>query len=70
MFLLFLVKGESESSQEVESKEEEEEASAEPRTERKMRILLILMKVGKKLILNPNTYATFLGLIWSCIHFK
>ncbi|XP_061355832.1 auxin efflux carrier component 8-like [Gastrolobium bilobum] len=60
--------GEMETSQEVQSKEEEEEA--EHRLERKMRILLILMTVGKKLIRNPNTYATFIGLIWACIHFR
>ncbi|KAJ1386888.1 Membrane transport protein [Sesbania bispinosa] len=59
--------GEREASQELESKEEEE---AEPRARRKMRILLILMEVGKKLIRNPNTYATFIGLIWSSIHFR
>lgn len=66
----FLLKGESETSQEVQSKEEEEEEAEPPRTERKMRILVILMKVGKKLIMNPNTYATFIGLIWASIHFR
>lgn len=64
----FLLKGEVETSQEVQSKEEEEEA--EPRTDRKMKILLILMTVGKKLLRNPNTYATFIGLIWASIHFR
>ncbi|WJX70471.1 May act as a component of the auxin efflux carrier, variant 2 [Trifolium repens] len=59
--------GESENSIEVQSKEEE---VGETRPERKMRILIILMKVGKKLIMNPNTYATFIGLIWSSIHFR
>ncbi|XP_057443552.1 probable auxin efflux carrier component 1b isoform X2 [Lotus japonicus] len=59
--------GESETSQELQSKEEEE---AEHRPGRKLRILLILTKVGKKLIKNPNTYATFIGLIWSSIHFR
>ncbi|TKY50293.1 putative auxin efflux carrier component 5 [Spatholobus suberectus] len=59
--------GESETSLEIQSKEEEE---AEHRTQRKTRILLILMKVGNKLIINPNTYATFVGLIWASIHFR
>ncbi|XP_027358401.1 probable auxin efflux carrier component 8 isoform X2 [Abrus precatorius] len=58
----------TETSQEVESKEGEE--GTEPRTQRKMRILIILIKVGKKLIINPNTYATFIGLIWASIHFR
>ncbi|CAL5185841.1 unnamed protein product [Lathyrus oleraceus] len=59
--------GESESSIEVQSKEEEE---VETKPEKKMRVMLILMKVGKKLIMNPNTYATFIGLIWASIHFR
>lgn len=60
--------GDSESSVEVQSKEEEERRETRP--ERKTRILIILMKVGKKLIMNPNTYATFIGLIWASIHFR
>ncbi|XP_047161968.1 auxin efflux carrier component 8-like [Vigna umbellata] len=59
--------GESETSQEIQSKEEEEE---EHRTQSKTRMLIILMKVGNKLIINPNTYATFIGLIWASIHFR
>ncbi|KAJ6342777.1 hypothetical protein OIU78_010652 [Salix suchowensis] len=31
---------------------------------------LIAMMVGRKLIRNPNTYASFLGLIWSLISFR
>ncbi|ESW23196.1 hypothetical protein PHAVU_004G026500 [Phaseolus vulgaris] len=58
--------GESETSQEIQSKEEEEEH----RTQSKTRMLLILMKVGNKLTINPNTYATFIGLIWASIHFR
>nr|AGJ95066.1 PIN11b [Glycine max] len=65
----FLLKGESETSLEIQSKEEEEE-EAEHRTQSKTRMLLILMKVGNKLIINPNTYATFIGLIWASIHFR
>lgn len=63
-----MLKGDSESSVEVQSKEEDE--GRETRPERKTRILIILMKVGKKLIMNPNTYATFIGLIWASIHFR
>lgn len=63
----FLHEGESETSQEIQSKEEEEE---EHRTQSKTRMLIILMKVGNKLIINPNTYATFIGLIWASIHFR
>ncbi|XP_014506643.1 auxin efflux carrier component 8 [Vigna radiata var. radiata] len=59
--------GESDTSQEIQSKEEEEE---EHRTQSKTRMLIILMKVGNKLIINPNTYATFIGLIWASIHFR
>ncbi|XP_027187533.1 auxin efflux carrier component 8-like isoform X2 [Cicer arietinum] len=62
--------GESETSLEVQSKEDEGEERGETRSQRKMRILIILMKVGKKLIMNPNTYATFIGLIWASIHFR
>lgn len=62
-----MLKGDSESSVEVQSKEDE---GRETRPERKTRILIILMKVGKKLIMNPNTYATFIGLIWASIHFR
>ncbi|XP_058778790.1 auxin efflux carrier component 8-like isoform X2 [Vicia villosa] len=58
--------GESESSIEVQPKEDE----VETKPENKMRVMLILMKVGKKLIMNPNTYATFIGLIWASIHFR
>jgi len=68
VFFLIMLKGDSESSVEVQSKEEEEGREARP--ERKTRILIILMKVGKKLIMNPNTYATFIGLIWASIHFR
>ncbi|MED6144747.1 May act as a component of the auxin efflux carrier [Stylosanthes scabra] len=66
--------GETETtSQEVQSKEEEEEereAIAIIRTKRKMKILLILITVWKKLIRNPNTFATLIGLIWSTIQFR
>ncbi|OIW06704.1 hypothetical protein TanjilG_04098 [Lupinus angustifolius] len=62
--------GEMERSQEVESKEEEEEESEHRRTDMKVKILLIFMTVGKKLLKNPNTYGTLIGLIWASIHFR
>ncbi|KAG6398294.1 hypothetical protein SASPL_139750 [Salvia splendens] len=37
---------------------------------RKRNIKIIISTVGKKLIRNPNTYATFVGIIWACIHFR
>ncbi|KAE9590380.1 putative membrane transport protein [Lupinus albus] len=57
---------EMESSEEVESKEEEEHR----RTDSKVKIFVIVMIVGKKLMRNPNTYATLIGLIWASIHFR
>ncbi|KAL1322672.1 auxin efflux carrier component 8-like isoform X2 [Arachis ipaensis] len=65
---------ETETSHEVvvqSKEEEEEEEKREPiRTKRKMKILLILITVWKKLIRNPNTFATLIGLIWSTIQFR
>ncbi|KAG5008103.1 hypothetical protein AAZX31_09G220100 [Glycine max] len=59
--------GETDTGREVQSKGEED---AEPRIKRKRKVLLILVTVGKKLIKNPNTYATLLGFIWSSIKFR
>ncbi|KAK7374496.1 hypothetical protein VNO80_07926 [Phaseolus coccineus] len=59
--------GETDRDREVQSKGEED---ADPRTKRKLKVLPILAKVGKKLIKNPNTYATLMGFIWSSIHFR
>ncbi|KAF9604226.1 hypothetical protein IFM89_004932, partial [Coptis chinensis] len=51
----------------TQSKErEEEEKDRSPRVNTK----LILLTVGRKLISNPNTYATLLGIIWSMISFR
>lgn len=38
--------------------------------QKKRNIKIILSTVGKKLIRNPNTYATFIGITWACIHFR
>ncbi|XP_059451457.1 probable auxin efflux carrier component 8 isoform X2 [Corylus avellana] len=62
------VSHETEAPQEAQTKEEEEELRT--RTTKKIKTMLILLTVGKKLIRNPNTHATFLGLIWASIHFK
>ncbi|KAL1291465.1 hypothetical protein HN51_059981 [Arachis hypogaea] len=64
--------GETENSQELQPKEEEEEdeEAAPAGRDRKKKIMLILMTVGRELITNPNTHATLIGLIWSCIHFR
>ncbi|KAK4603966.1 hypothetical protein RGQ29_012468 [Quercus rubra] len=59
-----------EAPQEAQTKEEEEEVRNGSRTSRKVKTLSILLNVGKKLIRNPNTHATLMGLIWGSIHFK
>nr|KYP69281.1 Putative auxin efflux carrier component 5 [Cajanus cajan] len=58
---------ETETAHEVQAKREEDN---EPRTKRRMKVLPILLTVGKKLIRNPNTYATLMGFIWSSIRFR
>ncbi|CAK8540609.1 unnamed protein product [Lathyrus sativus] len=62
--------GESETASEIQSKGEEEEDEEPAGTKRKTKIYHILVTVGKKLIRNPNTYASLLGIIWSSIHFR
>ncbi|KAA8548011.1 hypothetical protein F0562_004440 [Nyssa sinensis] len=59
--------GDLEAPQEVQPKEGEE---AQIRTARKTKIMLILLTVGRKLISNPNTHATVLGLVWASISFR
>ncbi|KAJ4707503.1 Auxin efflux carrier component [Melia azedarach] len=56
-------------AQESQSKEGSGE-EAQSRTERKVKTVLILLTVGRKLMTNPNTHATLLGLIWSSVHFR
>ncbi|XP_058739239.1 auxin efflux carrier component 8-like [Vicia villosa] len=62
--------GESETASETQSKREEEEDEERVGTKREMKIYPILVTVGKKLIRNPNTFASLLGIIWSSIHFR
>ncbi|GAU16461.1 hypothetical protein TSUD_166930 [Trifolium subterraneum] len=61
--------GESETpTSETQLKREEDEEQVE--TKRKMKIFPILVTVGKKLIRNPNTFASLTGIIWSSIQFR
>uniref|UniRef100_A0A6M2EN62 Auxin efflux carrier component n=1 Tax=Populus davidiana TaxID=266767 RepID=A0A6M2EN62_9ROSI len=59
--------GDREDLQESQYKEGEDVQS---RTTRKGKAMLILLTVGKKLISNPNFYATMVALIWASIHFR
>ncbi|KAL3629315.1 May act as a component of the auxin efflux carrier [Castilleja foliolosa] len=40
------------------------------KNQRKRNIKIVFSTVGKKLMRNPNTYATLAGLIWASIHFR
>ncbi|KAL9427382.1 hypothetical protein AB3S75_029555 [Citrus x aurantiifolia] len=51
-----------------QAKEGEEEA--QNRTATRVRTTHILLTVARKLIINPNTHATLLGLIWASIEFR
>ncbi|XP_022751911.1 auxin efflux carrier component 8-like isoform X1 [Durio zibethinus] len=59
--------GDQEAPEEAQGKEEGEEAHTRPR---KSKTMLIFLTVGKKLMANPNTHATLLGLIWASIRFR
>ncbi|KAL0554944.1 hypothetical protein IC582_008874 [Cucumis melo] len=59
---------EIEITQEGRAKEEIEEAR--DRNGRSLKTKSILLTVARKLIINPNTHATILGLIWSSIRFR
>ncbi|XP_031287318.1 auxin efflux carrier component 8 isoform X3 [Pistacia vera] len=60
---------ELEAVQESQSKEGGS-GEAQNRTARKLKTMRILLIVGRKLIANPNTHATFLSLIWASIQFR
>nr|GMC59415.1 auxin efflux carrier component 8 [Ipomoea batatas] len=60
---------EQEAPEEAQPKEEGEE-EGETRSPRKMKLMHILISVGKKFIANPNTHATLAGLIWASIRFR
>lgn len=53
-----------------EAQEEGQGAEEKTRTPRKNKLVLVLLTVGRKLIINPNTHATALGLIWAMISFR
>ncbi|KAK9090639.1 hypothetical protein Sjap_023816 [Stephania japonica] len=59
---------EIESPQRTQLKRDEEQATG--RALRRNQINLILLTVGRKLILNPNTHATLAGIIWATISFR
>ncbi|XWS44277.1 hypothetical protein CRYUN_Cryun15aG0031000 [Craigia yunnanensis] len=56
-----------EAPEEAQVKEGGEEVHTRPR---KSKTMLIFLTVGKKLMANPNTHATMLGLIWASIQFR
>ena len=60
--------GEVETQQEAQPKEGGQEAKIT--TPEKIKIKSILLMAGKKLITNPNTHATLMGLIWASIRFR
>lgn len=47
-----------------------DEGSAKQMPAASVMIRLILMMVWRKLIRNPNTYASIMGLIWSLVSFR
>lgn len=67
LLVLFLFKEEMDVPHEAQSKDETED---ETRANNTKKIKSILLTVGRKLITNPNTHATFLGLIWASIHYR
>ncbi|KAL5740104.1 hypothetical protein ACOSQ2_029284 [Xanthoceras sorbifolium] len=62
--------GDLEGSQESQSKEGGGRGEAHERAERKVKTMFILLTVGRKLMANPNTHATLVGLIWASIQFR
>ncbi|KAI8533871.1 hypothetical protein RHMOL_Rhmol10G0043000 [Rhododendron molle] len=60
--------GEMEAQQEAQQQEGGREAKNT--TPKRTKFMPVLLTVGKKLITNPNTHATVLGLIWATIQFR
>ncbi|OMO77452.1 Auxin efflux carrier [Corchorus olitorius] len=54
----------------VQDRKEGSREEAQSRAVHKSKAMLIFLTVGKKLMANPNTHATILGLIWASIHFR
>ncbi|AED92117.1 auxin transport protein-like [Arabidopsis thaliana] len=55
---------------EDEPKEEEDEEEVAIVRTRSVGTMKILLKAWRKLIINPNTYATLIGIIWATLHFR
>jgi auxin efflux carrier family protein len=52
----------------IEAPEENNEAKVTKK--RSTKTLSFMLKVGKKIALNPNTYASMVGLVWSLISYR
>ncbi|KAG9451830.1 hypothetical protein H6P81_004734 [Aristolochia fimbriata] len=50
--------------------EEQTQREEQPKTSTSLKVKLILLMVWRKLIKNPNTYATLAGLSWASISFR
>lgn len=68
--MFFLLEEEPEAAHESQSKEGESEEAQNRTARRKFGTMHILLTVGRKLIANPNTHGTILGLIWASIQFR
>ncbi|XP_022152207.1 auxin efflux carrier component 8 isoform X2 [Momordica charantia] len=68
LFCLSFCKVAIDTAQEGGAKEESEEERN--RNGRSLKTSSILLTVARKLIINPNTHATILGLIWASIRFR
>ncbi|XP_024986717.1 probable auxin efflux carrier component 8 isoform X2 [Cynara cardunculus var. scolymus] len=68
MIQLSAATGDSEARQEAQGIDKREETNS--RTLRRTKIMLLLLTVGKKLLMNPNSYATIAGLAWASISFR
>ncbi|KAL6551534.1 auxin efflux carrier [Orobanche gracilis] len=55
---------------ELEITQGTEQIEGRMKDQRKRNIRNLVLTVGKKLMRNPNTYATLTGLIWASIHFR
>ncbi|XP_062106694.1 auxin efflux carrier component 8 isoform X2 [Humulus lupulus] len=61
---------ELENPQESQQPKEEVEEGRTTSAPLKIKTGVILLTVGKKLMENPNTHATVIGLVWACIKFR
>nr|GEW50103.1 auxin efflux carrier [Tanacetum cinerariifolium] len=56
-------------TEDPEARQESREINGREETKYGTKIILVLITVGKKLLKNPNTYATLAGLAWAFISF-